>query len=165
MSQSEGLMPFQWAKLPWDISMEKWHWMCRPWETWYSFCALWRWNCLCECSVLSCGAVLLLGCQSAMLFAWYCSVSSSTVNFTLCYLRYKAGSPLGVLLATSAAPDGWVNVKMLLQEAQGSTTTTDSRCGKNWIKMPSLHFLLPGNLGPASSTYPSQCFQCGKDQL
>lgn len=157
-------MASQAAKLPWDISVEKWHWMCCPWETWHSFCAVSRWSCLCECSVLSCGAVLLLGCQSEVLFACYCSVSSSTVNFTLCYLRDKPGSHLGVLLATSAVP-GWVNSKMLLQEPQGSTTPTDSRCGNNWIKMPPLHFLLPGNLGPASSTSLSQCFQCGKDQL
>lgn len=113
---------------------------------------------------LSCGAVLLLGCQSEVLFAWYCSVSSSTVNFTLWYLRGKAGSHLGELVATSAVP-GWVNSKMLLQEPPGSTTATDSRCGDNWVKMPPLHFLLPGNLAPASSTYPSQCFQWGKDQL
>lgn len=49
--------------------------------------------------MLSCGAVLLLGCQSEVLFAWYCSVSSSTANFTLYYLRDKPGSRLGVLLA------------------------------------------------------------------
>lgn len=54
---------------------------------------------------------------------------------------------------------------MLLQKPLGSTTATDSRCSNTWMKMPPLHFVLPGNLTPASSTYPSQCFQCGKDQL
>lgn len=157
-------MPFQGAKLPWDISVGKWHWMCCPWETWYSFCVVSRWNCLCECSVLSCGHALLLGCQSEVLFAWYCSVSSSTVNSTLCYLRDKPGSHLSVLLATSALP-GWVSSEMLLQEPQGSTTTTDARCGNKGIKMPPLQFFLPGKPCPSIIPYPSWDFQCGEDQL